>query len=360
MKPLSILFIILFGAYTIFGQDRVSIGHTNPVAKLDLRGVAADPSIPGSLSTGVLRIGVSDIEGIDIGKMGGSPYSGWIQAGYNGTTTDPLSIQPMGGIVGVGTANPHLSAQLEVQSTTGGFLPPRMTAAQRDAIPNPSEGLVIWCTNCSEINVFNGTTWLTLAGRAPTINPPHVIICDQDWMARNLDVSTYSNGDPIPHVTDPVIWDGLTTGAYCYYANDSATYAATYGKLYNWYAVNDPRGLAPTGWHVPTYGEYQILEACLGGSAVAGGPIKEAGLVHWDAPNTDATNASGFTCLPGGQRFSNEDFYDEGTIGFLWTSSEYIPAPSNAHVMVLEYDDANIGVAINSKQLGYSVRCVRD
>lgn len=355
-----ILFIILLGVLTLAGQDRVAIGHTAPVAKLDIRGVYGAPSIPDTSSTGVLRIGVSSQEGIDIGKMGYPPYSGWIQAGFAGLEADPLAFQPLGGKVGIGTATPHSSAQLELQSTSGGFLPPRMTAAQRDAISDPAEGLVIWCTDCSEINVFNGTTWLTLSGRAPSLNPPHVLICGQDWMVRNLDVSTYSNGDTIPHVMDPITWDSITTGAYCYYANDSTTYAATYGKLYNWYAVNDPRGLAPVGWHVPSLDEYTTLANCLGGGAIAGGLVKEAGFAHWQMPNTNATNASGFTCLPGGQRFSNEDFYDLGTIGFLWTSTEYIPLPANARVMVLEYDDADMSSAVNSKKLGYSVRCVRN
>lgn len=82
---------------------------------------------------------------------------------------------------------------------------------------------------------------------------PIVSICCQSWMSKNLDVDKYRNGDPIPHVSDPTTWAGLTTGAYCYYANDSATYATIYGKLYNWYAVNDPRGLAPEGCMYPQF-----------------------------------------------------------------------------------------------------------
>src|SRR4030095_15485991 len=89
-------------------------------------------------------------------------------------------------------------------------------------------------------------------------------ICDQDWMVKNLDVTTYRNGDIIPEVTDPTVWAALTTGAWCYYENNS-TNGTTYGKLYNWYAVNDPRGLAPTGWHVPTDAEWTTLSTCLGG-----------------------------------------------------------------------------------------------
>ena len=114
-----------------------------------------------------------------------------------------------------------------------------------------------------EMLYWNGSSWvavapgtdnqtLTFCSGIPTWGPCPVSICSQTWMFKNLNVDRYRNGDPIPNVTDPAIWAGLTTGAYCYYNNDSATYAVVYGKLYNWYAVNDPRGLAPEGWHVPS------------------------------------------------------------------------------------------------------------
>lgn len=146
------------------GQN-VSIGHLAPVAKLDIRGVAASPAIPGNVSTGIVRIGVSAIEGIDIGKMAVSPWSGWMQSGNGGNYADPLSLQPLGGAVVVGATNPNGSAALEVVSTTRGFLLPRMTRAQRDAIDSPVAGLFIWCTNCpvlGEAQIYNGYFWTTL------------------------------------------------------------------------------------------------------------------------------------------------------------------------------------------------------
>jgi len=152
--------------------------------------------------------------------------------------------------VGIGTSTPQASAQLDVSSTTKGLLPPRMTSVQRDAIPGPVAGLQIWCIDCKQMQVYDGNVWRT-AGAVP-VNYPVVWICCNPWMTKNLEVSTYRNGDPIPKVTNGAAWASLTTGAYCYYNNDSTTYAATYGKLYNWYAVNDPRGLAPEGWHIPT------------------------------------------------------------------------------------------------------------
>src|ERR1035437_1728963 len=145
--------------------------------------------------------------------------------------------------------------------------------------------------------------------------------CTQVWMLKNLDVSTYRNGDWIPEVTDPGAWSALTTGAWCWYNNDP-TMGVIYGKLYNWYAVNDPRGLAPTGWHVPSDAEWWTLSTCLGGAAVAGGAMKETGTTHWTSPNTGATNSSGFTGLPEGLRTDGGPFYDVGSYGGWWSSTE--------------------------------------
>lgn len=158
------------------------------------------------------------------------------------------------GQMGIGTAEPAASAQLDVYATGKGFLPPRLAQVQRDGIVKPAAGLMIWCRDCGitgEAQVFNGLAWTNMAG-APAQNalPYQVTIGSQRWMTRNLSVVTYRNGDPIPQVQDSAQWVNLTTGAWCYYNNDPAT-GAIFGKLYNWYAVTDPRGLAPAGWHIP-------------------------------------------------------------------------------------------------------------
>lgn len=150
--------------------------------------------------------------------------------------------------------------------------------------------------------ITSSTTTTTTTNICPDcILGTEIVIDTQIWSGCNLDVTTYSNGDPIPEVTDPIAWAALTTGAWCYYDNDLVT-GTTYGKLYNAYAVNDPRGLAPTGWHIPTETEWNTLITYLGGGSVAGGKMKEEGLCHWIDPNTGATNISGFTGLPGGDR----------------------------------------------------------
>lgn len=194
-----------------------------------------------------------------------------------------------------------------------------------------------------------------------------VTIGNQVWMLSNLDVVVYKNGDTIPQVTDPVAWQKLTTGAWCYYNNDPAN-GAIYGKLYNWYAVNDSRGLAPAGYHVPTDAEWKKLEISLGMTQTEadknmwrgtdqGSKLKESGILHWDSPNADATNSSGFTALPGGYR-SDALFGIINTNGVWWTSTEN--DASNAWNRNLGNNYANVSRGNSAKKEGYSVRCLKD
>ena len=247
----------------------------------------------------------------------------------------------------------NTSAMLDVKSTTKGLLPPRMTTAQRDAISSPATGLVIFNTTTNGLEFKSSTGWVSLTA----VNYPSVLIGAQYWMEKNLEVTTYRNGDPIPYVTDATAWAALTTGAWCYYNNDPAN-GSLYGKLYNWYAVNDPRGLAPTGWHVPTDDEWTTLSTTLGGDAVAGGKMKVAGTTRWTTPNTGATNESGFAGLPGGFRSTNGSFYDVGSFGYWWSSTE--DYATYAWLRDLLYINGVIDRASGSKRDGFSVRCLRD
>ncbi len=262
--------------------------------------------------------------------------------------------------VGVGTNKPAASAVLELSSTKQGFLPPRLTLPQRDSLKNPETGLMIFCTTCREMQVYSETGWKSIDGNNPcTLSGMGAPICSQVWMNKNLNVSTYRNGDPIPEVKDATEWRNLTTGAWCWYNNDSATYAATYGKLYNLYAIKDPRGLAPAGWHIPSYTEFTTLTDCLGGTT-AGGMLKEPGTVHWQSPNTGANNSSGFTALPGGMRIGNgtaNDFINMGFRACFWTTK---PSTTKHFILALNYDDAAATMTIVELTSGISVRCVRD
>ena len=148
-----------------------------------------------------------------------------------------------------------------------------------------------------------------------------------------------------------------TTGAYCTYDND-ANKAATYGQLYNWYAVTDSRNIAPTGWHVPTDAEWQIFVDYLGGDAVAGGKLKETGTVHWSSPNTGADNESGFSALPGGYRYGNGTGSSIGYNGYWWSATEY----DSGTAWLRDLYDGSSDVHRNNyyKRSGFSLRCVRD
>ena len=206
--------------------------------------------------------------------------------------------------------------------------------------------------------------------KRPVVNIPQVTICNQVWAIKNLDVTTYSDGTVIPQVTDPTAWANLTTGAWCYYNNDASN-NATYGKLYNWYAVAGiynaasltnsalRKKLAPTGWHVPTDAEWTTLTTCLGGVIGAGGKMKSIGTTLWANPNTGATIISGFTALPGGYRdYIGTTFGDIGYYGAWWCSTETDTA--GALYRNLEYLNGNAYRYSTNKKFGFSVRCLRD
>jgi len=182
-------------------------------------------------------------------------------------------------------------------------------------------------------------------------------IGNQWWMAENLKVTHYRNGDPIPNVTDNSAWSGLSTGAYCNHDNNEIN-VDTYGRLYNWYAVVDSRNIAPAGWHVPTDAEWQTLVDYLGGSAIAGGKMKEAGTTHWYSPNTGATNESGFTALPGGWRDMDGYFSSLGGSAYFWSSTEYDTSTAEMHILYFKHSSVNHISGL--KRCGLSVRCVRD
>jgi uncharacterized protein (TIGR02145 family) len=188
-------------------------------------------------------------------------------------------------------------------------------------------------------------------------NQIDIQIGTQTWMLQNLDVDHYRNGDPIPQVTGKAEWAKLKTGAWCYYNNDSV-YGKIYGKLYNWYAVNDPRGLAPSGWHVPSYTEFSILIDSLGGQSVAGCKLKEYGTVHWISPNVGATNESGFSALPGGFRGYNGVYYYINVFGDWWTSTSRLKdTGSFIHLGNNDYKATTDNYFMVG---GFSVRCIKD
>lgn len=179
-----------------------------------------------------------------------------------------------------------------------------------------------------------------------------VTIGTQVWMVENLKVTKYNDGTNIPNITDNTTWSSLSSGSYCWYNND-ATYKNTYGALYNWYAVNTNK-LAPIGWHVPTDTEWTTLTTFLGGRTIAGGKMKA--VTGWDSPNTDATNESGFSCLPGGIRTDN--FLYLGTRSFFWSSTE--DQAVYGWYRLLYWQNGVVSLSNYYKEGGLSVRCIKD
>jgi len=187
---------------------------------------------------------------------------------------------------------------------------------------------------------------------------PSVTIGDQVWMQKNLDVTRYRNGDVIPQVKDSAKWSKLTTGAWCWYKNDAAN-GAVYGKLYNWYAVHDPRGLAPAGWHIPSDVEWSTVITTLGMNAKnAGGKMKETGTGHWLDPNVNATNSSGFSALGAGYRDELGQFAYINFLSYWWSSTPNGPLHAWCRRLV-SYGGFMDRMAYERGQ-AFSVRCVKD
>lgn len=181
---------------------------------------------------------------------------------------------------------------------------------------------------------------------------PEVNINGQIWKLNNLDTSYYANGDEIPQITDNSEWENTTEGAWCYYVN-STNNGLIYGKLYNWFAVNDPRGLAPDGWRVPTQADFNTLDSYIGGNYYK---IKESGTTHWNTNN--GTNETGFTALGAGQRDEFGDFDHLKVRARFWTSEAYDDVLAY-YAGLNDNSSSSQGNKID-KNYGYSVRLTKD
>jgi uncharacterized protein (TIGR02145 family) len=185
-----------------------------------------------------------------------------------------------------------------------------------------------------------------------------VIIGKQTWMVENLRTIHLNDvgKTPIPNLIDPLAWSTSTSPAGCMYKNDLSN-VSTYGVLYNWYAASNSK-LCPTGWHVPTNAEWLVLISALGGENEAANKLKESGISHWSSPNSGVTNSSGYTALPCGYRNVQGEYLEMGIISYCWSSSEY--NAYNAWGGWLAYNKSNVGSFNVSKNLGFSIRCVKN
>ncbi len=351
------------------GDYSTALGQSTSAAGLSATAIGAGAKAFGPISTsigyatsakslGEVSLGLYNTEYTPISPNGwnGKDRLLSIGNGYFSTGNSDAMVILKNGAIGIGTSNPAPSAILELIDSTRGFLPPRLTSMQRDAITSPENGLMIFNTTSNGIEIKTTYGWISLTASSADALPT-IQIGTQKWASKNLDVAYYRNGDPIPQVTDPTAWAALTTGAWCYYNNDS-TMGTKYGKLYNWYAINDPRGLAPEGWHIPSDVEWTALETTLGGASVAGGKMKEAGTLSWTGPNIGGNNNSGFAGLPGGTRSSDGTFFNISNVGLWWSSTE--SDTTYAFLRFLLYGFENTSRNPGNKKSGYSARCVRD
>jgi len=189
-----------------------------------------------------------------------------------------------------------------------------------------------------------------------------VKIGTQIWMAENLKATKYNDGSSIPNVTDASTWHSLTTPAYCNIDNtQDANIINTYGRLYNWYAVNTAK-LCPIGWHVASDAEWTLLEHYVG--LPAGGKLKETGTAHWKAPNAGATDQVGFKAVPSGYRGDGKRLdligvFDRFTHrASFWTSTEFSSALAKKRTLHSDVDGTHPGEDL--KTYGMSVRCIKD
>ncbi len=183
-----------------------------------------------------------------------------------------------------------------------------------------------------------------------------VQIGNQEWMAENLMVEHYRNGDPIPVVTDDSAWASLRLGASCWMLSDSSRFHCPYGLLYNAFALEDGRGICPAGWHIPSSAEWNVLENFLGGSALAGQELKSAALL-W-AGRSEGTNSTGWSALPGGVRVAGIGFLDPEQSGYWWTNTNSGGVQRTYRALDALNDQLLSGLA--NKTSGLSVRCVKD
>ena len=279
----------------------------------------------------------------------------------SGTTFGQVSIN-------TDASGPAASAMLDVKSSTKGILLPRMTQAQRNAISSPAAGLLLYQTDGNAgFYYYSGSAWLYLGLREGDGGHmidmdgnayPTVRIGNQVWMAENLRVTHYRNGEAISLVTDGTSWGNQTAGAYCYYNNDPGSYEKLYGALYNHYAVSDSRNICPANWHVATAADFNTLGAYLGGASTNGGKMKAS--VLFDAPNSGADNSSGFSGRPGGMRWpaGGGAFFYVGQTAIFWTPD--LASPTDGRGYSLFYANVALENGTYAFTSGYSVRCVRD
>jgi uncharacterized protein (TIGR02145 family) len=224
----------------------------------------------------------------------------------------------------------------EIQLTSNAInFPPATHACGIDNIHNPN-------TYYGYVSDIDGNVYKT------------VTIGNQEWMAENLKVTRYRNGDLIASNLNNNEWINATQGAWAFFNNNS-TFDCPYGKLYNWYAIADSRHVCPTGWHEPSYAEWGTLTTFLSNN---GGALKSTAIQYWGTSNIGATNSSGFSGLPGGYRGTPGDYVDFGARGYYWSTTSN--GPNNAFYRRMYVNSTLVDGPNTDLQVGMSIRCIKD
>jgi uncharacterized protein (TIGR02145 family) len=311
-------------------------------------------SLPSAASNSVTPAGVPGAPTIGTATEGDAQvtvtFTAPVNDGGSAITGYTVTSNP-GAITATGTASP-----ITVTGLTNGTLytfTVVATNANGNSVPSAAS---------NSVRPHTATTVYDIEGNIYNT----VTINTQVWMAENLRTATFANGDPIPTTADlSTDISAETSPIYQWPDHDPALIdiSATYGRVYTWYAASDSRNVCPVGWHVPTNGQLEALKTYLGGEALAGGLLKEAGTTHWTTPNTGATNSTGFTMLPGGDRLAAGGapaFVSTYIIGYLWSSEVDNFTPSLSWGQTMNYLDATLVKNGFDPKAGVSIRCLKN
>ena len=249
-------------------------------------------------------------------------------------------------------ADTAINVELIFKDQQGGVINPKAISGDIKNVKPGESKRIVWDVLRDGINLSG-----KYKAEVKIIRFNSVKIGNQIWMTENLNVDRFQNGDIIPEAKTAEEWEAAGNAkrpAWCYYDNDPKN-GDKYGKLYNWYSVNDKRGLAPAGWHVPSDEEWTILSIFLGGEDITGKKMKSTS--GWN-DNGNGTNSSGFSGLPGGIRGYDRNFYYVGYFGYWWSTSE--DADTNAWGWRLYGGKYWLGRSSNYESCGFSVRCIKD